>query len=90
MITRKEIDSIYSECKNHVRFNIMVPWEDTSVEALNNYIEDYVEDGHLLCDISYKLVGCDVLKQEVILTVVVADMDEYFHPDNYMDDDMEG
>ncbi len=89
MITRKEIDVLFQAYGDHIKFNMSVPWNETSVTELNDYLEEYVEDGHLLCGIDYDLIGCDVPKQEVIVEVMVGDMSEYFHPDNYMDDDLD-
>ena len=89
MITRKDVDSLFGEYKDHIKFIMGVPWNETSIDQLNDYVEDYVEDGHLLCDISYSLVGCNIDTQEVMVHVFVSDMDENTHPDNYMDDDIE-
>lgn len=87
IICRLDAELLFSQYGDHIKFNIDVPWNETSVDELNNLVEGYVEDGHLLCDIRYELVGCNMDKQEVTVRVVVNDMSEYFHPDNQMDDD---
>ena len=47
-----------------IRFNMSVDFDDLlgtykGMEGMNSLVEDFVEDGHLLEDISYSLEGCE-------------------------------
>lgn len=79
-------DLVLSKCKDNedpVVFEMLVDWNHTKIDELNDAVDDYVEGGHLLCDISYKLIGAYPEQEELLLLATVADLQEYLDEDNW-------
>lgn len=83
MITRKQIEACWNgNNKKRVAFQLKTNWQNTSQHRLNDLVDDEVEDGHLLCDVSYEFVKAVEGTDEVVVRVIAKDLEEYFHPDN--------
>ena len=80
MITREQIENIY---KNNgcVKFSVTTYWKYTDIEALNDLVDDTVEDGHLFCDLSYEPVSLS--GYDLTIEVTVGDMSEFLNPENH-------
>lgn len=64
---------------NRAKFLIEIPFREfvrnqDGVEMLNSYVDDCVEDGYLLMDMSYKAKS---IKQENVVIEVDADCSDY-------------
>lgn len=62
-------------------FHISFDWEYLSVENLNDHLDDAVEEGHHLMDISYDPVGVD--SGSIVFEVCASDVSEYLDEDNW-------
>lgn len=72
-ISRKQI--LKKTKSGTVNFTIVVPWQETNIFQLNDAVEDQVEDGYLLSDLTYK--PGTVVSDESLVVEVTASTSEY-------------
>ena len=82
-ITRQEILDNIEANDGCCQFEIAYDWEYSSIENLNDYLDDAVEDGHLLMDIEYTPVR--IKDGEIVFEVCVADVSEYLDEEDEED-----
>jgi hypothetical protein len=60
-------------------FELEVDWQDTSYHKLNNIVDEKVEDGYNLGDITYEAVSFDPEKSTMIVKVICSDLHDYLN-----------
>ncbi len=86
-VTREEVLANIKANRGTCYLHLECDWEDANVEYLNYLLDDWVDNGSYLCDVSYDPIKLD--NGSLIFEVCAADCDDYIsqceEDENYED-----
>lgn len=76
-ITRKEVLANILENEGVCYLELVVYWDMANYENLNDMLEEFVEDGHMLMDVEYRPIHLDTKNGCLTMEATISDTTDY-------------